>query len=74
MIDHPVLGPLRADLSISSRQDVLEYAERLESTKSGPLFELTGGRHSHTVESVRPDLLERARTELQQRGYLATGN
>jgi len=72
MIDHPVLGPLRADLSISSRQDVLEYAERLESTKSAPLFELTGGRHSHTVESVRPDLLERARTELQQRGYLVT--
>ena len=70
MIDHPVIGPLRADLYIGSRQDVLEYAERLERTGSGPLFELTGGKHSHTIESPRPDLIDRARRELKERGYL----
>ena len=69
-VDHPVLGPLRAELNIASRQDVTEFDERLEETKSRPLFELTGGRHSHTVESSRPDLLERARVLLTQRGYL----
>jgi len=71
-IDHPVLGPLRAELNIASRQDVAEFDERLEETNTRPLFELTGGRHNHTVESSRPDLLERARAMLAQRGYLVS--
>jgi len=69
-IDHPVYGLLRGDLNVASRQDAREYLDRLESTGSAPLLELTGGRHSHTVESPRPDLLDRARDELKKRGYL----
>ena len=69
-VDHPVFGVLRADLYISSRQDIYELADRLDKSGAAPLFELTGGRHSHTVESPRPDLLERAREQLKQRGYL----
>lgn len=69
-IDHPIFGALRADLYISSRQDVRELVERFDQSGSGSLFELTGGKHSHTVESPRPDLLERAREELKSRGYL----
>jgi transcriptional regulator of NAD metabolism len=71
VIDHPVFGALRTDLYVSSRQDVQELIERLDATDSLPLQELTGGRHSHTVESARPDLLSKARDELQRRGYLA---
>ena len=70
-VEHQVLGPLRADLHIASRQDARELLDRLDETGSRPLFELTGGRHSHTVESPRPDLLEKARQELARRGYLA---
>jgi len=69
-IDHPIFGPLRADLHITSRQDVYEVIERLDATGSAPLFELTDGTHSHTVESPRPDLLDRARQELDRRGFL----
>jgi transcriptional regulator of NAD metabolism len=69
-IDHPVYGPLRADLCISSRQDVWELVERLEQTGTASLAELTGGRHSHTVEAPRPDLLAKARAQLRDRGYL----
>jgi transcriptional regulator of NAD metabolism len=69
-VDHPVFGPLRGDLCISSRQDVREYIEELDKTGSAPLFELTGGRHSHAVDAPRPDLLEKAREELARRGYL----
>ena len=71
VVDHPVFGALRTDLYVSSRQDVQELIERLEATTSLPLQELTGGRHSHTVESTRPDLLVKAREELKRRGYLA---
>lgn len=70
VIDHPVFGALRTDLYISSRQDVQEMVDRLDATDSLPLQELVGGRHSHTVESSRPDLLVKARDELKNRGYL----
>lgn len=69
-VDHPIFGVLRADLYISSRQDIYELADRLDKSGAAPLFELTGGKHSHTVEAPRPDLLERAREQLKQRGYL----
>lgn len=69
-VDHPIYGPLRGDLCISSRQDVREYMERMDSTGAAPLLELTDGRHSHAVDAPRPDLLDRAREELRQRGYL----
>ncbi len=71
VIDHPVFGAMRTDLYVSSRQDVQELVERLEATGSLPLQELTNGRHSHTVESARPDLLAKAREELTRRGYMA---
>jgi transcriptional regulator of NAD metabolism len=69
-IDHPVYGPLRADLGISSRHDVGELVAHLEQTGAAPLCEITGGRHSHTVEAPRPDLLAKAREQLRERGYL----
>ena len=69
-IEHPVFGHLRAELSISSRYEAQELVDRLEQTNSAPLLALTGGRHSHTVEARRPELLEKAREELRRRGYL----
>jgi transcriptional regulator of NAD metabolism len=69
-IDHPVYGSLRADLGISSRHDVGELVAHLEQTGAAPLCEITGGRHSHTVEAPRPDLLAKAREQLRERGYL----
>jgi transcriptional regulator of NAD metabolism len=69
-VDHPIYGPLRGELSITSRQDVREYMQRLEESDAAPLLELTGGRHSHAVDAPRPDLLEKAREELRDRGYL----
>lgn len=71
-IDHPVYGPMRADLCIASRHDVWELVERLEQTGAAPLCAITGGRHSHTVEAPRPDLLAKAREQLRDRGYLMT--
>jgi transcriptional regulator of NAD metabolism len=69
-VEHPVYGPLRADLCIASRHDVAELVERLEQTGAAPLFEITGGRHSQTVEAPRLDLLAKAREQLRDRGYL----
>ena len=69
-VEHPVYGPLRANLGISSRHDVGELVARLEQTGAAPLCALTGGRHTHTVEAPRPDLLAKAREQLRERGYI----
>src|SRR5947209_6740318 len=45
-VDHPIYGPLRGELCITSRQDVREYMERMSATGAAPLLELTDGRHS----------------------------
>ena len=71
-VDHPVFGPLRGDLNIASRHAIREFLERLQAAGSAPLLDLTGGRHSHSVESPRPDLLDKARDELKKRGYLVS--
>ena len=70
-VSHPIYGPLRGELCITSRQDIREYMERMSSTGAAPLLELTDGHHSHAVDAPCPDLLEKAREELRQRGYLA---
>lgn len=69
-IDHPIYGHLQADLQITSRQDIQELIARFEETGALGLFILTNGRHSHTVESPRADLLDKARAALSERGYL----
>lgn len=71
-VDHPVYGLLRGQLHIASRHDAQEYLDTLNSSKSLALLELTGGRHSHTVEAARPDLLDRAQAELKARGFLVS--
>lgn len=71
-VDHPVFGQLRGNLNIASRQDIREFLERLQATDSAPLLAMTGGRHSHSVESPRPDLLDKACDELKQHGYLVS--
>lgn len=70
-IDHPIYGRLRADLRVASRRDIGELAARFAETGAGDLGDLTGGRHSHTVEAPRPDRLERARAALRERGFSA---
>lgn len=70
-VAHPILGRLCGPLSIASRQEARDYVATLERTGTGPLLERTGGHHSHTIDTPRPDLLDQARQELRRRGYWA---
>ena len=70
IVEHPVYGELRGTLMLTSRADVREFAERVDSGEVALLSELSGGVHLHTVEAPSQDRLERARRALHQRGFL----
>lgn len=69
-IDHEIYGSLRAELMLSSRRDVIEFMNNIQSGKSRPLKNLTSGFHYHTVEAERPDILDDIEKALAQKGYL----
>jgi len=70
IVEHAIYGELRGSLHIASREDVRQFMEALRRTGARLLSELTGGLHLHTLEARSPELLERAREALRERGYL----
>lgn len=70
VVEHAMYGELRGSLRIASREDVRQFMAQLEETGARLLCELTDGLHLHTLEARRPELLERAREALRERGYL----
>jgi uncharacterized protein len=70
IVEHPVYGELRGSLMMSSRADVREFAQRVESGEVALLSELSGGVHLHTVEAPSAERLDRAREALRRRGFL----
>ncbi len=69
-VDHPVYGEIRGMLMLDSREDLREWLRDLREKRAHLLSELTDGVHIHTVEAPRPDLLDRARAVLRERGFL----
>lgn len=69
-ISHRVYGRITVELEINSRQDVREFIEALNDSKSTLLTNATSGYHYHLVEAsgeARLDLIER---QLQEAGLL----
>ena len=70
MVEHPLYGELRGALMIESRADVQDFIEKWRGNKATLLSSLTGGVHLHTVEAHKPEMIERAKAQLQERGIL----
>lgn len=71
IVEHPVYGELRGSLMMTSRQDVQEFCQRVDTGEVSLLSGLSGGLHLHTVEAATRERLDRARDMLRQRGFLA---
>ena len=69
-VEHPIYGELRAGLQLASRADVAEFLDKIGSGRAHLLSELTDGVHLHTIEAPTPELLDRARQELERLGLL----
>ncbi|MCL5264051.1 MAG: transcription repressor NadR [Chloroflexi bacterium] len=70
IVEHPLYGELKGLLMLDSREDVRAFICKMEETSAGLLSALTNGVHLHTVEAARPSTIQRAREELQKKGYL----
>ncbi len=69
-VEHPLYGELRGALMIESRADVQDFLDKWRGEKATLLSSLTGGVHLHTVEAHKPEMIERAKAQLQARGIL----
>jgi transcriptional regulator of NAD metabolism len=70
IVEHALYGEMRGSLTIESRADVQDFVRRWKSTKASLLSSLTRGVHLHTVEASKPEMIARARAQLQSRGIL----
>jgi len=70
VVEHPLYGELRGALMIESRADVQDFVEKWRREKASLLSSLTGGVHLHTVQAHKPEMIERAKRQLQERGIL----
>ncbi|MCI8402443.1 MAG: transcription repressor NadR [Lachnospiraceae bacterium] len=69
-VEHDVYGELRADLNLSTLEDIQHFCNLLARSKSGPLFPISAGIHLHTVEAASEGILTQIEETLQSRGYL----
>jgi uncharacterized protein len=70
VVEHPLYGELRGALMLESRADVAEFLERWRAAGASLLSSLTRGVHLHTVEASKPEMIARAKAQLQARGIL----
>ncbi len=70
IVSHNVYGSISADLIISTRQDVYDFVDKVNSKKTVPLKELTHNQHFHTVEADSEQILDRIELALKQKGFL----
>jgi|SRR5690242_494752 len=70
IVEHALYGEMRGALMIESRADVQDFLKRWRGTKASLLSSLTRGVHLHTVEASRPEMITRAKAQLQAQGFL----
>ena len=70
IIEHPIYGQISVELNLTSRYEVNEFIEKLNTTNSNPLSLLTEGIHIHTIEIPNEQAFERIKNQLSKLGIL----
>ena len=70
-ISHRVYGRVSAEMDIRSRQDVSEFIQALQNSRSTVLSSATSGYHYHTIRAESKEILDIIQEELQKAGFLA---
>ena len=70
IVEHPLYGEMRGSLMTESRADVQDFLAKWRGEKATLLSSLTHGVHLHTVEAHKPEMIARAKAQLQARGIL----
>lgn len=67
---HRVYGKIEVKLNLSSRRNVKQCVEGLESGKSVPLMNITSGYHYHTVKADCEETLDLIEKALSEKKYI----
>ena len=70
-ISHRVYGRVSAEMDIRSRQDVSEFIQALQNSRSTVLSSATSGYHYHLIEASSEERLDLIRNQLEKAGFLA---
>ena len=70
-ISHRVYGRVTAEMDIRSRQDVSEFVQALQNSRSTVLSNATSGYHYHLVEAASEERLDLIEEQLKKAGFLA---
>lgn len=70
IVEHPVYGDLTASIMVSNRLEVKKFMEKICSTHSSLLSELTNGIHLHTISALSEEFLNKAETALRKANFL----
>ena len=70
VVEHPVYGQLTGQLRLSSRYDIQQFMERVNSRRARPLSDLTGGVHLHTLRCPDQASYQRVVAALRAEGFL----
>ena len=70
IVDHPVYGPITADLGFTSRFDVDAYMQKSRELGAAQLSALTDGTHIHTVIAPNETIYTCACDKLRAMGVL----
>ncbi|PLR93732.1 transcription repressor NadR [Bacillus sp. T33-2] len=69
-IEHPVYGDLTASIMVSNRAEVKQFMQKINSTNSGYLSELTSGIHLHTISAPSEIALDEAEEAMKKANFL----
>ncbi len=70
IIEHPIYGQLTGELMISSRYDVKQFIDKVNTDKVHSLSELTNDFHIHTLKCPNEEAFNKLCNELDSLGIL----
>jgi transcriptional regulator of NAD metabolism len=70
MIEHPVYGEIRGDISIATEDEITKFVALISSSKAKPLLSVSDeGVHLHTIEVKSRMQYDQIENELKEKGF-----
>lgn len=69
-VEHSVYGQISGKLNLSSRYDVDVFIEKIRTTNTKPLSDLTQGIHIHKVGAPSKEIFDRVLNALNEKGII----
>lgn len=70
VVEHEVYGDLEGNLNLHSRRDIQQYLKRMNDSKAELLSSISGGIHTHLVETENAEDMTAVKEALEALGVL----